>query len=274
LKIQPRPALLLTLLLAFACTSLGAEKRSSNPLGGNPAAIHEGSSLFRANCSPCHGLNAKGGGRGPDLSAGRWSHGSSDGDIFRTISEGVPGTEMPANSFTDSEIWALVTYLRSLAPSKPVHVAGDPLRGQKLFTGTQGCSFCHMINGQGGVLGPDLSHIGRARSVASLLESIRDPDKELSDGILDPNRWGPPIVHDTVVVTTADGKELKGLAKNEDTFSLQFMDVQQNLHLYLKKDLKQVVHLRKSLMPVYSEQSLNAADLQDLIAYLVTLRGQ
>jgi len=65
-----------------------------NPVAGNTAAIQEGASLFRANCSPCHGLNAQGGGRGPDLTAGRWVHGSSDADIFRTITRGVPGTEM------------------------------------------------------------------------------------------------------------------------------------------------------------------------------------
>ena len=89
-----------------------------NPVAGNPAAIREGASLFRANCSPCHGLNAQGGGRGPDLTAGRWVHGSSDAGIFRTITHGVPGTEMPASGFEDSETWAIVAYLRSLAPAK------------------------------------------------------------------------------------------------------------------------------------------------------------
>ena len=69
-----------------------------NPLAGDPAAIKEGASLFRANCSPCHGLNARGGGRGPDLTSGLWIHGGSDAAIFRTISQGVPGTEMPANA--------------------------------------------------------------------------------------------------------------------------------------------------------------------------------
>ena len=61
------------------------ENPVTNPLAGKSAAIQEGTGLFRANCSPCHGLNAKGGGRGPDLSANRWTHGSSDADIFRTI---------------------------------------------------------------------------------------------------------------------------------------------------------------------------------------------
>lgn len=264
----------LSFLLLLAVASAGETKRDANPLRSNPATLKEGESLFRANCSPCHGINAKGGGRGPDLTSGRWSHGSSDADIFRTISDGVPGTEMPANTFADSEIWTLVTYLRSLSPAKPVRVAGDPQRGEELFTRQQGCSACHMVRGKGGALGPDLSRIGASRSIASLTESIREPDKELSDGMLDPNRWGPPIVYDTVIVTTADGREIKGLAKNEDTFSLQFMDMQQNLHSYAKSELKKVTHLRKSVMPAYSDQMLTDSDLQDLLAFLVTLRGQ
>src|ERR1700677_7255 len=96
-----------------------------NPVAGNPAAIQEGASLFRANCSPCHGLNAQGGGRGPDLTAGRWVHGSSDAEIFTTISRGVPGTEMPASGFEDSETWAILAYIRSLSPGKSAAVSGD-----------------------------------------------------------------------------------------------------------------------------------------------------
>ena len=48
------------------------EKATANPLAGNAGANAEGKSLFRANCSPCHGLGARGGARGPDLTSGRW----------------------------------------------------------------------------------------------------------------------------------------------------------------------------------------------------------
>ena len=71
--------------------------------------------------------------RGPDLTAGRWVHGSSDADIFRTITRGVPGTEMPANGFEDSETWAILAYIRSLAPAKSA-VSGDPPKGRR-FSG-------------------------------------------------------------------------------------------------------------------------------------------
>jgi cytochrome c oxidase cbb3-type subunit 3 len=119
------------------------------------AGAQEGASLFRANCSPCHGLNARGGGRGPDLTSGRWTHGSTDSAIFRTITQGVPGTEMPANGFTDSEVRAIIAYLRSLSPPRHQVIPGNAVNGRKVFFGSGGCSNCHMVRGSGGLLGPD-----------------------------------------------------------------------------------------------------------------------
>jgi putative heme-binding domain-containing protein len=251
------------------------EKVVTNPVAGNPAAIREGASLFRGNCSPCHGPNAQGGGRGPDLTAGRWVHGSSDAAIFATINAGVPGTEMPANGFEDSETWAIIAYLRSLAPVRSATVSGDRARGEKIFWETAGCSTCQMVQGRGGVLGPDLSRVGEARSVPYLIDSIREPSKELSSGMLDPNNhYGLPLVYDTVTVATANGQKIVGVAKNEDTFSIQLLDTNQRLQFFLTKDLQEVTHERKSLMPAYSEQMLKPADLQDLLAYLESLHGE
>jgi putative heme-binding domain-containing protein len=258
------------LCLAIALTA-SIHAQQANPVAGNAEAIREGNSLFRANCSPCHGMNAHGGGRGPDLTSGRWIHGSSDADIFATINRGVPGTEMPANSFEDSETWAIVAYLRSLAATKSGGLTGDRVHGEKIFSGA-GCVTCHMVHGIGGVLGPDLSRVGEARSGAYLIESIRDPSKELSTGMSDPNNhYGLPLVYDTVTVVTNSGEKIVGVIKNEDTFSLQLIDTQQQMQLLLKKNLKQVTHEQKSLMPAYTNQMLNAADLQDVVAYLESL---
>jgi putative heme-binding domain-containing protein len=217
-------------------------------------------------------MNAHGGGRGPDLTTGRWLHGSSDAEIFATINRGVPGTEMPANSFEDSETWAIVAYLRSLTPAKPETVTGDHAHGEQLFT-SMGCARCHMVHGAGGVLGPDLSRVGEARSRAYLTDSIREPGKELSTGLSDPNNhYGLPLVYDTVTVITHGGERIVGVVKNEDTFSIQLIDTHQQLRLLLKQDLREVTHEPKSLMPAYPEQLLNSAALEDLLAYLESLR--
>ncbi len=265
----------LLLGLGITIRAAGEGGAVTNPLAGKPAAIHEGASLFRANCSPCHGLNAKGGGKGPDLSSGRWTHGGSDEAIFRTISQGVPGTEMPANSFEDSETWAIIAYLRSLSPPARPVVSGKRAEGEKIFWGRGGCSGCHMVNGSGGLLGPDLSRVGAARSVSYLVGSIRDPNKDLSDGMSDPNNhYGVPLVYDTVTVVLNDGQRITGVAKNEDAFSVQLLDTSEQVHLLLKKDLKSVEHERKSLMPAYTVDTLNDDDLHNLVAYLVSLRGE
>jgi cytochrome c oxidase cbb3-type subunit III len=276
-KFPTRMAIAFSVVMLFMGCALATaqDKTVTNPVAGNAAAIQEGNSLFRANCSPCHGLNAQGGGRGPDLTAGRWLHGSSDAEIFATISRGVPGTEMPASGFEDSETWAILAYIRSLSPDNHAVVEGDRAKGEKIFSKSAGCSACHMVRGRGGLLGPDLSRVGEARSVPYMIDAIREPSKELSAGMLDPNNhYGLPLVYDTVTVVTGGGQKVVGVAKNEDTFSIQLLDTQQQLHLFQKKDLKAVTHERKSLMPAYSEQMLKPAELQDLIAYLESLRGE
>ena len=268
-----RLMLLLTLLTALACLPAYAQKK--NPVQGDPAAIREGASLFRANCSPCHGLDARGGGRGPDLTSGRWLHGSSDEAIFQTISQGVPGTEMPANSFEDGETWTLIAYLRSISARSRTPLPGDPKTGEQLFFEKQKCAGCHMVKGRGGHLGPDLTRVGAARSIAYLTESIRKPDKELSLGYSDPNNhYGVPLEYDTVVATMPDGQRIVGVAKNEDAFSIQILGQDDQLHLLLKKDLAEVRHERRSLMPAYTSQMLSSNELQDLLAYLSSLQGE
>ena len=143
------------LCVVLALNAHGQEKVVTNPVAGDPAAIQEGASLFRGNCSPCHGLNATGGGRGPDLTAGRWVRGSSDADIFRTITRGVPGTEMPANAFEDSETWASWrTFVPSARregtqPSPAILPKGRSFSGERRVA-----RHCHMVEGTGGRLGP------------------------------------------------------------------------------------------------------------------------
>jgi len=182
---------------------------------------------------------------------------------------------MPANALEDSEIRSIIAYLRSLSPPRNLVVTGDPAKGTQIFHGKAGCADCHMVFGHGGVLGPELSRVGASRSVSYLIDSIRDPNKDLSNGMTDPNNhYGLPLVYDTVTVMKADGTMITGVAKNEDTYSLQLMSTDQKLRLLLKKDLKEVTHERRSLMPPYSEDALDAAQLRDLVAYLETLRGE
>jgi len=276
--VTDRPGVLASIGAIFWITAgavSGQEADAKNPLAGNVAAIREGSSLFRTNCSPCHGMNARGGGRGPDLTSGLWMHGGSDAAIFRTINSGVPGTEMPANQFEDTETWALVAYLRSVSSGAGAPLAGDRTRGERIYYGKGGCAACHMVKGRGGRLGPELTRVGAARSMAYLTDSIRAPDKELSTGMPDPNNhYANPPEYETVTAVTRDGRRITGVAKNEDAFSLQLLGQDDELHLFVKSDLREVLHERRSLMPAYAEQMLSKDELQDLLAYLSSLRRE
>jgi cytochrome c oxidase cbb3-type subunit 3 len=250
------------------------DEKAKNAGAGDPAAILEGRSIFRANCALCHGVAAQGGFKGPDLTSGQWTHGGSDTAISRTITRGVPGTDMPANSLAPDETWKVIAYLRSLAAGHDGQpVAGSSQLGARLFFGKALCSKCHMVRGRGGRLGPDLSRIGASRSAHFLTDKVRNPDTANQDQTVD--LWwemglSPP--YQTVTVVTRDGQQITGALRNEDTFSIQLMDPDEQLRLFLKKDLRQVDHTRESLMPAFGEGMISREELWDLLAYLSSLR--
>lgn len=245
-----------------------------NHFTGSPKAAKAGEYEFRINCALCHGLGARGGGRGPDLTIAKKPHAKTDADMFQTISTGIPGTAMPANGtngqgvgMTDAEIWEIVTYIRSIevkAPAKPI---GNAAHGKELFYGNANCSGCHMVNGKGGRIGPDLSSVGGSRRTDALIESVRKPSAKLAWGLTEPTKEFPQE-YEEVTVVTEDGQQFKGTTLNEDSFTLQMIDTSENLHLFEKDKLKSYEVTRKSLMPVYNQDMLSDKDLNDIIAYL------
>jgi cytochrome c oxidase cbb3-type subunit III len=236
-------------------------------LWGQPApdAIRQGAVLFRQDCVFCHGVNARGGVRGPDLTSGIWAHGGSDAEIARTISKGVPGTAMPPNDLSHTEIQQIIAYLRTQQQAASVQ-AGDAHRGESLFFGAAKCSGCHMVSGRGGRLGPELTTVGSSRPRAYLIESVREPNKQLTESV-------NGMIYDTVIATMPDGATIGGVAMNEDTFTVQIMDMGERIHSLNKKSLKSLQHERRSLMPAYTADLLNENDLNDVVAYLQSLRA-
>src|SRR4051812_48007534 len=98
------------LLALFACSLTAQHDDEKNP-HQSPADIDAGGRIYRSHCAECHGLKGEGG-RGPDLTRGDFRHGASDGALLRTISRGVPGTEMPSVYFSDDQIWQVVAFVR------------------------------------------------------------------------------------------------------------------------------------------------------------------
>jgi putative heme-binding domain-containing protein len=267
-------------LLGFLAVTKGLHAQGKNPFGGDPKAAKLGESQFRANCAFCHGLGARGGGRGPDLTRAQKRHGNSDADLFRTINEGVPGTAMPPNGatqqgvgMTEEEIWQVISYIRSVEKKADAGSVGNAAHGKELFYGTAACSTCHMIHGKGGRLGPDLSTTGSARSTEYIVESVRNPSWRLAQGISEAMKEFSQE-YETVKVEAADGTKYVGVVLNEDHFTLQMMDTRENLHLFEKDKLRSFEKMRESLMPAYDQKTLSEKDLQDVVAYLLAVGAQ
>lgn len=242
--------------------ALAQQGEPTNPLQGNAQAIDQGQQLFRSSCASCHGLNAKGL-RGPDLTTGQWTRGGSDGQLFRTIMQGIPGTDMPGAQFSDAtpdQVWAVIAYLRTLSgPASEEDTRGNAQNGETVFWGKATCGQCHMVRGRGGRLGPDLSRIGTTRSRTALIKEIRTPSGSFTDGY-----W-------PVTVVARDGRRTRGVRKNEDPFSLQIMDTNERILSFDRSDLREVVREPRSLMPDYGPDRLTDAELDDVIRYLRSL---
>jgi len=225
----------------------------------SPDDVNSGARIFRSHCSECHGLNGEGG-RGPNLTHGGFRHGTTDEGLFRTISDGVPGTQMPVSYFPPNQIRQLVAYVRSLSqPNSRAPVSGNALSGAKLFRQNR-CSSCHLTGSEGGHLGPDLTDIGAIRSAAYLRRAITDPNAKLI------------TAYRAVQIVDSGSQKISGVRLNEDTYSIQIMDYQENLRSFLKRDVQEVKVSKDSPMPAFS--NLSQADLDDLTAYLISLKRE
>ncbi len=232
------------------------------------AALEEGQALFRGLCSGCHG-GAGRGGKGPDLTRKKFSHGSTDADIINTSKNGVPKTTMKklGDSLKDDQMAKLLLFIRSLqaAPAgntwKP-YLAGDAKVGRQIFFDPKSkvvCAKCHTVEGEGGRVGPALDRIASRRAPEFIMESILEPSKDI-----DPQYEGLRIV-------TKNGVTIVGLRVNETNFSVQLREENGRFHSFNKSELDEVNVLKKSLMPEDIAQHLTVKELHDLFAYLMSL---
>ncbi len=98
----------------------------ANPIAATPESVASGRRTYRRMCALCHGAEGKGDGGGAgaggvpaDLTAGRWRYGGSDGELFSVIHDGTSADMQGyAEQLSDTDIWNLVNYLRTLAPSR------------------------------------------------------------------------------------------------------------------------------------------------------------
>jgi len=247
----------LAVFVALTASAHAQAAKPKNPLGDGIEVVAAGRSLYNQTCTLCHGRDGAEGERAPALNANRRYFRLSEAAIFDAIKNGISGTLMPASGLEDTEIWKIVAYIRNIrGTASDSLIPGDIDNGMKVFAGAGGCIRCHMIRGKGGTIGPDLSSIGAQISLKKLQEALTQ------EGSTIPKSFRP------VTVTTLSGDVIQGIAKNDDAFSIQILDEENNLHLFDKQELRDIVFAQKSLMPHNYDKVLSATDFRDLIAML------
>ncbi|HWE00550.1 MAG TPA: c-type cytochrome, partial [Bryobacteraceae bacterium] len=215
-------------------------------LGAQTPGEDGGRRQYTARCAGCHGEDGKGGGHGPGILNREPSRATSVEAVQSIILQGIPGAGMPAFAISPEAARAIAQYLMAMKTASPrTVVSGDPGAGERFYK-NENCAACHMIRGVGGVLGPDLSHIGRERRPDQIEKALRDPGAQKA-----------------IAVHLRDGTVLRGIAKNESPFDVELLGADQQLHLLSKREIAEIVP-EKSLMP-------RVEATPDLVAYLSSL---
>jgi putative heme-binding domain-containing protein len=234
-------------------------------LTGQEKRIQKGKELFVVHCSRCHGIQG-GGGEGPSLNRSYLPRAVDDASFMNIIGNGIPGTSMPGNwMLGKKEMEQVIAYVRSLSSVDKDPFTGDVKKGLAVFEAA-GCLTCHSVHGKGVSLGPDLKGVGLRRSSAYISEVLVNPGKSK---IADMDGFA---LYQVVELVTAEGKSIKGLRMNEDTYSIQLKDLENKIYSFRKEQLKSIKRdTEGGLMPSYA-QKLTDEEKRDLTAFLLNLK--
>jgi len=226
-----------------------------------PDLIESGKSLFRQDCSFCHGRDAGGGEGGPDLTRSKLITADLGGDKIGPVARnGRPDKGMPSFELSDQQIASLVAFIHTQQNNaltqqggrKGVDASdlqsGNAEAGKRYFEGAGGCGACH-------------SPIGDLAGIASRLKGL-----ELEQQMLYPKH-----AKRKVSVTLASGQILNGTLEYLDEFTIGMIDSAGSYRSWRTGDVQyrvdSALNAHVELLSKYSD-----ADIHDLMAYLQTLR--
>lgn len=253
-----RPQVLLIILLLTSALRLGAQSASTS------AQSLRGQQIFTSTCSACHGLDGRGGEHGPNIATESGVKKLSDSALVQIVTRGVPNAGMPGfkSTFSQDQIASVVSYVRNLqGQTQKATVSGNAKRGRAVFFEHDRCSRCHMVDGQGGFLGADLSEYGKTHSPEKVRESILSPERTAE------------AHHGTVIAWDRTGIKYSGIVRNEDNFSLQMQTEDGSFHFFDKSMLRKVEYPANPLMPSDYGKTLTASQLDDLVSFLMNAGG-
>jgi len=244
--------------VVFAASTLAAQVAAAPQEHSAVANADAGAHTFSTYCSGCHGADGRGGERAPNIATARNIIALSDADLVAIVQKGVSGSGMPAFGFLgDQTIKDVVAHLRDLqGKNSAIQITGNPEAGKALFFGKAGCSQCHMMKGQGGFIAADLTDYASGLTSDTISDAITKPDAVLAP------------VSTVVEAVLPDGRQIVGLARAEDNFTITLQSEDGRWHTLEKSKLKSLKHTEHSLHPRDYATRLSSEELNDVVSYL------
>lgn len=215
--------------------------------------------IFAVQCAGCHGADAHGTDQGPALVGIRQLSRRSIPWIRHVIQNGIPSGGMPAFNLPADDLDALAALVHSLnSPAAESVVPGDRAAGEQYFFGQGRCANCHMVDGRGKAVGPDLSNVAHESTVDELRESLLQPSARITPG------------YELVTVRLRDGQMVRGFARSRSNFEIVVQDLKGQFYLLRENEISVIEEQKQSLMPPVKT---SPQELQNLMAYLSSLAG-
>jgi putative heme-binding domain-containing protein len=272
-------ALAIGFVISMTVLSAHAQRRAEpsgppNPFAGNSQAIAQGEQVYNQNCTSCHGPNGGAGEIGPEIihNLSVPLRGElSDDQILDVIRNGAPGTAMPAwkGKLADDDILKIGAFLHSLRGTAIDNLLpGNVAHGEEVFWGKGQCGSCHMLGGRGGLKGPDLTNLAAERKSNLIIDALTKPNHRVyGDGGVHLRALPPMDTYDAVHVTLNSGRALDGVLLNQDSYSLQLLGDDGQLHL-LERAQVRALTVKPALMPTDYDKRLTKEEFDDLMAFL------
>jgi cytochrome c oxidase cbb3-type subunit 3 len=250
-----------------------AARPSAYPVraAADPAVVQRGRQIFSANCSFCHGSDARGGEGGPNLIRSELVLNDKNGELIATVVQnGRPDKGMPKFDLSLEEIASIAAFIHSMPVGGRAETTGvvDPLvgeakAGEAYFNGPGKCASCHSVSG-------DLTGIGAKYTDVRALQGAM-----LSGGAAVTQGYAglPASARKTVTVTMQSGETVKGQLDQIDDFIVALTDSDGNYHSYVRHGDSPKVTISNPLQPHFDMlRNFKDEDIHNLTAYLVTLK--
>ncbi len=229
----------------------------------DPAMVARGRQVFSANCSFCHGSDARGGEGGPNLVRSQLVLDDQDGELVTALvqsgrmSKGMPKFDLPAK-----EIANIAAFLHNIpvggraATTGLVNpLVGDAKAGEAYFNGAGKCASCHSASG-------DMAGI-----------ATKYPDPRALQAAMVSGEKKAEYPWKTVTVTLPNGQSVAGRLDQIDDFLVSLTDANGNYHSYVRHGAAPKIVVKDPLQPHLDMlPNLKDDDIHNLTAYLVTLK--